>query len=138
MKPLSNAERQKRKLRSWENEGKYEDFKKKKAEARKLSCKKQEENVTEKESEIAKLKKRYRCKSTGKRRKVLVQAAALTCVNAYGSKSSETKAKKACQKLYWKAQEKRELLFKNLSRSYFQNKLCFKEIKSKKPSVLFD
>ena len=32
MKPLSNTERQKRKLRSWKNEGKYEDFKKKKAE----------------------------------------------------------------------------------------------------------
>ena len=60
MKPLSNAERQKRRIEKLKNEGKYEDFKKEKAEARRLSCLKQKENMTEKESEeIARLKKLF-------------------------------------------------------------------------------
>ena len=40
------------------NEGKYEDFKKKNAEAKGLSRLKQKENMTEKESVIARLKKK--------------------------------------------------------------------------------
>ena len=58
MKPLSNKERQKRGTEKLKNEGKYEDFKKKKAEARGLSRQKQKENMTEKESVIARLKKK--------------------------------------------------------------------------------
>ena len=58
MKPLSNKERQKRGTEKLKNEGKYEDFKKKNAEARGLSCQKQKENMIEKESVIARLKKK--------------------------------------------------------------------------------
>ena len=67
MKPLSNKERQKRGTEKLKNEGKYEDFKKKKAEASGLSRQKQKENMTEKETVIARLKKKnfWRCRSTG-------------------------------------------------------------------------
>ena len=58
MKPLSNKERQKRGTEKLKNEGKYEDFKKKNAEAKGLSRLKQKENMTEKESVIARLKKK--------------------------------------------------------------------------------
>ena len=58
MKPLSNAERQKRRIEKLKYEEKYEDFKKKKVEARRLSRQKQKQNMKEKESEIARLKKR--------------------------------------------------------------------------------
>lgn len=67
MKPLSNKERQKRGTEKLKNEGKYEDFKKKNAEAKGLSRLKQKENMTEKESVIARLKKKknfWRSRST--------------------------------------------------------------------------
>ena len=106
MKPLSNKERQKRGTEKLKNEGKYEDFKKKKAEARGLSRQKQKENMTEKESVIARLKKKkllemqkYRLK----KKEIPVEAATLSCVNAFGSKSSEAKATNEFQKLYQKA-----------------------------------
>ena len=106
MKPLSNKERQKRGTDKLKNEGKYEDFKKKKAEARGLSRQKQKENMTEKESVIARLKKKkllemqkYRLK----KKEIPVEAATLSCVNAFGSKSSEAKATNEFQKLYQKA-----------------------------------
>ena len=105
MKPLSNKERQKRGTEKLKNEGKYEDFKKKKAEARGLSRQKQKENMTEKESVIARLKKKkllemqkYRLK----KKEIPVEAATLSCVNAFGSKSSEAKATNEFQKLYRK------------------------------------
>lgn len=106
MKPLSNKERQKRGTEKLKNEGKYEDFKKKKAEARGLSRQKQKENMTEKESVIARLKKKkllemQKCRL--KKKEIPVEAATLSCVNAFGSKSSEAKATNEFQKLYQKA-----------------------------------
>ena len=107
MKPLSNKERQKRGTEKLKNEGKYEDFKKKNAEARWLSCQKQKENMTEKESVIARLKKKKKLlemqKDRLKKKEIPVEAATLSCVNAFGSKRSEAKATNEFQKLYRKA-----------------------------------
>ena len=106
MKPLSNKERQKRGTEKLKNEGKYEDFKKKNAEAKGLSRLKQKENMTEKESVIARLKKKKlleKQKYMLKKKEIPVEAAKLSCVNAFGSKSSEAKATNEFQKLYQKA-----------------------------------
>ena len=98
IKLLSNAERQKQRIEKFKNEGKYEDFKKKKAETRRLSCQKQE-NMPEKESEIARLKKRLEMqKYRQSMKEISVQGATLTCVNALGSKISEAKATKQVSK----------------------------------------
>ena len=68
-----------------------------------------------------------------KKKEIPVEAAKLSCVNAFGSKSSEAKATNEFQKLYRKAYEKRDLFFKNLLWPSFQMKLCLKKSNIKSP-----
>ena len=53
MKPLSNAERQKRRIEKLKKEGKFEEFKRKKAEERKRSHQKKKENMNDNDKENA-------------------------------------------------------------------------------------
>ena len=60
MKPLSNAERQKRRIEKLKKEGKFEEFKRKKAEERKRSHQKKKENMNDNDKENARRKKANR------------------------------------------------------------------------------
>ena len=85
-------------------------LKRRKLKTRRLSCQKQKENMTEKESEIARSKKSLEMqKYRQKKKEISVQAATMTCVNAFGSKNSEAEKTKWVSKALPKSQEKREL-----------------------------
>ena len=84
--------------------------------------------MTEKESKIARLKKCLEMqKYRQKKKDIPVQAATLTCVNAFGSKSSEAKAPKRVSKTLPKSPRKKRVVFQKFAVNLCPNQTEFKK-----------
>ena len=64
-----------------------------------------------------------------KKNEIIAQVATLTCINAFGSKSSEVKATKRVSKALPKNQRKQRPVFQKLAVALFPNQTVFKKFK---------
>ena len=137
MKPLSNAERQKRRIEKLKKEGKFEEFKRKKAEERKRSRQKKKENMNDNDKENARRKKRIEMqKYRLKKKHQVAQGTPLTEESPYLSKSTETKATQRVSKALPRSPRKQRAVLKNLVVALFPHQSVFKKQRTKKPSIL--
>ena len=138
MKPMSNNESQKKRMEKLKSNGEYEDYKKKRAEQRRLPRKKAKDLMTaaQKEQHKVKWKLEQRLHRQRKKEHQIISTSVVTSL-AFKSKASEGKAVQRVSKVLPKSPGKQKAVVKKLTIKLFPGKTSFeKKNKTKKLSLL--
>ena len=113
MKPMSNNERQKKRMEKLKSNGEYEDYKKKRAEQRRLSRKKAKDWMTAAQKEQHKVKRKLEQRLHRQRKKEhqIISTSVVTSP-AFKSKASEGKAVQLVSKVLPKSPRKQKAVVK--------------------------